>query len=123
MENTTEEKPGLTDQVKQYIETRIKLARLQAIEKGTSFSAGLITEVFVLLCIAITVFFFSVTLALYLGKVLGAYWIGFGIVTLCYLFAAVIVSVFDKKFIEPRIINFLIKKLLGPKKGQGNDDK
>jgi hypothetical protein len=123
MENTTEEKPGLTDQVKQYIETRIKLARLQAIEKGTSFSAGLITEVFVLLCIAITVLFFSVTLALYLGKVLGAYWIGFGIVTLCYLFAAVIVSVFDKKYIEPRIINFLIKKLLGPKKGQENDDK
>ncbi|MBW4888098.1 phage holin family protein [Mucilaginibacter sp. HMF5004] len=121
MESTNGEKPGLTDQVKQYIETRIKLARLQAIEKGTSFSASLITEVFVLLCTAVTILFFSITLALYLGATLGAYWMGFGIVALIYLFIAVFVAVFDKKFIEPKIINFLIKKLLG-KKGEENGD-
>ncbi len=119
MENNKEQ-PGLTDQLKQYIETRIKLARLQAVEKGTSFFASLVTEVFVLICIATTLMFFSITLALYLGQLFNAYWIGFGIVALIYLFIAIFVSAFKKKFIEPKIINFLIKKLLGPKKGEEN---
>jgi hypothetical protein len=122
MENTNGEKPGLTDQVKEYIETRIKLARLQAIEKGSSFFAGLVTEVFVLICTATTILFFSITLALYLGSVLGSWWMGFGIVALIYLFVAIAVSALQKKYIEPKIINFLIKKLLGQKKGQENDN-
>ena len=52
MENNKDEKPGITDQLRQYIETRVELARLQAIEKGTSFAAALATEIFVLICIA-----------------------------------------------------------------------
>jgi len=122
MENTNEEKPGLTDQLKQYIETRIKLARLQAVEKGTSFFAGLITEVFVLICIATTLMFFSITLALYLGQLFNAYWIGFGCVAFIYLFIAMIVSAFKKKVVEPKIVNFLIKKILREKPVQDNGD-
>lgn len=115
MEDTKEAKPGLTDQLKQYIETRIKLARYQAIEKGTSFFANLITEVFVLICIALTLLFATITLALYLGHLLDSYWMGFGIVTLLYLLTAVIVSNVKRKYIEPRIVNFLVRKLLRPK--------
>jgi len=122
MENTNEEKPGLTDQLKQYIETRIKLARLQAIEKGTSFSASLITEVFVQVCIATTILFFSLTLALYLGEVFHAYWIGFGCVAFIYLFIAMFVSAFKKKLIEPKIVNFLIKKIFRDKPAPQNDN-
>ncbi len=115
MENTTEEKPGLTDQLKQYVETRIKLARYQAIDKGSSFFANLLTEVFVMICIALTLLFATVTLALFLGKVLGSYWEGFGIVTLLYLLTAVVVSKIKSRYIEPHIINFLVKKLLKDK--------
>jgi len=122
MENTNEEQPGLSDQLKQYIETRIKLIRLQAVEKGTSFFAGLITEVFVLICIATTLMFFSITLALYLGELFNAYWIGFGCVALIYLFIALLVSAFKKKFVEPKIVNFLIKKIFREKPVQDNDN-
>jgi len=115
MEETKEVKPGLSDQLKQYIETRIKLARYQAIEKGTSFFANLITEAFVMICIALTLLFATITLALYLGHVLDSYWMGFGIVTLLYLLTAVIVSKTKDKYIEPRIVNFLVRKLLKPK--------
>jgi len=115
MENSTEEKPGLTDQLKQYVETRIKLARYQAIDKGSSFFANLLTEVFVMLCIALTLLFATLTLALLLGQVLGSYWEGFGLVTLLYLLTAVVVSKIKSKYIEPHIINFLVKKLLKDK--------
>lgn len=116
MENDKEEQPGLTDQIKQYVETRIKLLRYQAIDKGASFFATLVTEVFVLLCIALTFFFASVTLGLFLGHLLNSYWLGFGCVTLLYFLLAVIVSAIKDKYVEPRIINFLIKKMFKPKK-------
>jgi len=115
MEEAKEEQPGLTDQLKQYIETRIKLARLQAIEKGSSFFANLITEVFVLVSIAMTLLFATVTLALFLGHLLDSYWEGFGIVTLLHLLIVIIVSNIKRKYIEPRIVNFLVRKLLKPK--------
>jgi hypothetical protein len=116
MENNKEEQPGLTDQLKEYLETRIKLARYQAIDKGTSFFANLITEVFVLLCIALTFFFATLTLGFLLGQVFGSLWLGFGCVTLIYLFLAMTVSAIKDKYLEPKIINFLVKKIFKPKK-------
>lgn len=116
MEDPKQEQPGLTDQLKEYIETRIKLARYQAIDKGTSFFANLVTEMFVLICGAFTFFFATITLALYLGSVMGSYWMGFGCVALLYLILAIIVSAIKDKYLEPRIIDFLIKKIFKPKK-------
>jgi hypothetical protein len=116
MEDQKQETPGLTDQLKEYIETRIKLARYQAIDRGTSFFATLVTEVFVLLCSALTFLFATITLALFLGYLLNSYWIGFGIVGLLYLFLAIIVSKIKTKYIEPKIVNFLIKKILKERK-------
>jgi hypothetical protein len=115
MEEQKEVKPGLTDQLKEYIETRIKLARYQAIDKGTSFSANLITEVFVILCMLLTFFFATLTLAFYLGQVLGSLWMGFGCVALLYLFLALLVNAIKDKHLEPKIVNFLVKKLIKPK--------
>lgn len=120
MENKKDDRSGLIDQLSEYAETRIKLARLQAIEKGTSFSASLATELFVLVCMAITLLFFSITAALFLGSVLGAYWMGFGCVTLLYLLAALIVSAYKKKYFEPRIVDFLIKKIFRNKNDKEN---
>ncbi|RKR81396.1 putative superfamily III holin-X [Mucilaginibacter gracilis] len=116
MEEQKEEQPGLTDQLKEYVETRIKLARYQAIDKGTSFFANLITEVFVLICMGLTFFFATITLALFLGHLIGSYWIGFGLVALLYLILAIAVSYTKDKYLEPRIINFLLRKIFKPKK-------
>jgi len=116
MEEQKQEQAGLTDQLKEYIETRIKLARYQAIDKGTSFMANIITEVFVLICIGMTFFFATITLALFLGHVLGSYWLGFGCIAALYLLLAIIVSAIKDKYIEPRIIDFFIKKIFKPKR-------
>jgi uncharacterized membrane protein YcjF (UPF0283 family) len=116
MEEQKIPQPGLTDQLKQYIETRIKLARYQAIDKGTSFVANMVTEVFVLICIAMTFFFATITLALFLGHVMNSYWMGFGSVAVLYLLLAMVVSSIKDKVIEPKIINFLLKKIFKDKK-------
>jgi hypothetical protein len=116
MEESKQEQPGLTDQLKEYIETRIKLARYQAIDKGTSFIANMVTEIFVLICIGMTFFFATITLALFLGHVLNSYWAGFGCIALLYFILAMVASAIKDKHIEPRIIDFLIKKIFKSKK-------
>jgi hypothetical protein len=105
------EQPPIVDQVKEYLETYMKLVRLRAIEKGTSVIAAILTDVVVILALLLTLLFASLTLALYLGKVLGAYWQGFGYVAIFYVIVIVIVMIFRKNMERP-IVNALLKKLL-----------
>ena len=104
------ETPPIIDQLKEYVETRIKLAKLQAIESSSTVAAGLIADVAVVIGMILAFLFASFTLALYLGKVLGAYWIGFGIVAVLYLIIALIVKA-NKQRIEKPLANTFIQKI------------
>jgi len=111
MENKDKkEQPPIVDQVKEYLETYIKLARLRAIERGTSIFAGIVTDVFVVLGLSLTFLFASITLAFYLAQVMHSYWQGFGCVALIYIIVIVFVMVFRKSLERP-IVNALLKKL------------
>ena len=111
MENQKEELPGLTDEIKDYIETSIKLARYQAIDKGTSLAASVATNLFVGICLSLTFLLGTISVALLIGKMLNSYWEGFGIVMLVYLVLALIISACKTKYIKPRIVNFLIREI------------
>jgi hypothetical protein len=58
---------SLIDQLKEYGETRFKLAKYRAIEGGTSIAASIIADVFVMICAAMAFIFASITLAFYLA--------------------------------------------------------
>jgi len=120
MEDPKEDQPDLTDQIKDYIETQLTLARYQAIDKGTNLFASLITDAFVFVCAVLTFLFASVTLALLFSSLLNSYWLGFGSVTLIYLLLAVVVSAIKTKYLQPRLINFLIKKIFNKDNGSSN---
>lgn len=100
----------IADQVKDYVETYIKLARLRAIERGTSIFAGIVTDVFIILGLSLTFLFASITLAFYLSGVLQSNWQGFGCVALLYLIVIIIVMLLRKSLERP-IINVLLKRL------------
>jgi hypothetical protein len=104
------ETPPIIDQLKEYVETRIKLAKLQAIESTSTVAAGLIADVAVVVSMILAFLFASFTLALYLGKVLGAYWMGFGIVAVLYLIIALLVKA-NKQRIEKPLANTFIQKI------------
>jgi hypothetical protein len=110
MEAKNETPPPIIDQLKDYAETRIKLAKYQAIEGGTSIAAGLIADVAVFISSVLAFIFASFTLALYLGKVLGADWAGFGCVAIIYLIIALVVKA-NKKKLEKPIVNAIIQKI------------
>jgi hypothetical protein len=103
--------PPIIDQLKEYGETRFKLAKYRAIESGTSIAASIIADVVVVICSSMAFIFLSITLAYFLGHLFGAEWEGFGTVALMYILIAVIVK-YNKKGLERPIINALIQKIL-----------
>jgi hypothetical protein len=106
-----ESPPPFLDQLTEYAETRIKLAKYRAIEGGTSVAASIIADVAVLFCMLLAFVFASITLAYYLAYVLNSLWEGFGCVALIYLLIAILIKVY-KKHLERPIINALIQKIL-----------
>ena len=111
MEEKKDTPPPIIDQLKDYVETRIKLAKLQAVEGSSTFTASIIADLAVIVCILLAFIFASFTLAFYLGKLFNADWIGFGCVAVLYFLFAVVVKM-NKQWIENSIANELIKKIL-----------
>ena len=110
MEEEKEATKPIIEQLKEYVETRIKLAKLQAIEGSSTVFASLITDALIALTIVLAFLFASFTLALYLGRVLGEHWAGFGCVAGLYLILALILK-YSRKKIEKPITDAFIKKL------------
>jgi len=111
MEDYKETPPPIIDQLKEYAEIKFKLAKLRAIEGGTSIAASIIADVAVIICMVMAFMFASITLAYYLSYVLNSLWEGFGCVAILYLIIALVVK-FNKKSLEKPIINTIIQKIL-----------
>lgn len=109
MEAEKETAPPIIDQLKEYVETRIKLAKYQAIECGSSAMAAIITWAGVMFFAAFALLFASFTLAYYLSDLFKNTWMGFGAVTLLYIIIAIILKL-SKTKIQNSIIDSLIQK-------------
>ena len=106
-----ERNPSITEQIKEYIETRIRLVKYKVIDQATGIIASLIAYVIVAVFGLLAFLFASVTLALLLGSLIGSYWAGFGCVTLIYIILAALVLILKAKYIEAPLIGFFITKL------------
>ena len=104
------QQPPILDQLKEYAEIRFNLAKLRAIEGGTSIAASIIADVAVMMCMVLAFIFASITLAFFLAEVLHSDWEGFGCVALIYLLIALIVKA-NKKMLEKPIVNGFINKI------------
>jgi len=110
MEPKKEPQPPLIDQLTEYAETRIKLAKYKAIDGGSSVIASIIADVVVIISMVLAFIFASFTLAFYLATVFdGSLWKGFGCVTLIYLIIAIIFKL-NKAGFERPIANTFIRK-------------
>jgi hypothetical protein len=103
-------RPPIIDQLKEYAETRIKLAKYEAIDKSTAFFAGIITDIIIILSFILTFLFLSFSFAFYLSNLFGSYWQGFGCTALLYLVIAIIIMLSRDKLQQP-LINMFIKKI------------
>jgi len=110
MEEQKEKLPPIIEQLKEYVETRIKLAKLEAIDKSTTVFASFITDLIVVVSLILTFLFLSFALAFYLASLFHSYAAGFGCMALIYLIIAIIIILMKDKLQQP-LINLFIKKI------------
>jgi hypothetical protein len=116
MKETNEDNKNIVSLIKEYISTRIELAKLTAFERLSIALANLITSGFIFICVALTVLFGSVSLGFYLGNKLDSNAKGFSIVALIYLLFGLIMYFIKDRLVEKSLIDFLVKKMFRNKK-------
>lgn len=97
---------------KEYLDTRIELWKLKGINKASSIFSTTVTAISLVLMGFVALIMFSIGLALYLGKVLGAYHYGFFIVGGLYIIIGLILVAFRKQLLKTPFSNWLIKNLI-----------
>ncbi len=112
MENQSSPVESLIDRVKIYVETRIDLLRLKAIDKSSSFLSLLISMVVVILISFIFIMLLNIGIALLIGELIGKSYYGFFIVAGFYLLIGVVLFMFRNKWLKAPIANSMIKNLM-----------
>ena len=102
----------LIDKSKDYLETKIELTKLKTIDKSADVLSTVVVMVSMLFILVLMILFISLGLALYLGKILGAYHYGFFVVAAIYAIILLIIYVKREKWIKTPIANELINKML-----------
>ena len=94
--------------IKQYIDQRILLLRLQATKKISNITAGFVTAVAIVIIALLLIIFASFTAGYWLAEITGSFAAGFGIVALFYLIIFLFVIFFLRKILR----NFFINKFI-----------
>ena len=109
MEEPKQTPPPIIDQLKEYAETQIKLAKYEAIDRSAKFLPSFITDMVVAVSFVLTFLFLSLALAFLLSSWLGSYWAGFGCMAGIYLIIAISIIAAKGKIQKP-LVDMFIKK-------------
>ncbi len=102
----------LIQEIKEYIELKYDIARLDFTEKIVRIISVFFGIMTFFVVVPGVLMFFSFALAYYLGDILGANYWGFMIVGAIYLFFGIVFITFKKKFITKPIIKTLTEAIL-----------
>ncbi len=95
-----------------YVETRIDLMKLQAVNKTSEVTSSLVSNIVIAILGIMMLIFLNIGIAFYLGEVLGKVHYGFFIVSGFYLLLAVLLYVFRKDWLQGPVQDKMIRKLL-----------
>lgn len=119
MNDTFDKLEGLTDHVKEYINTRVELTKLHLAEKTSMVLSNMIAVTIVVLLFLFVIVFGSIAGAWAISEWIGKSYSGFLIVAGFYLLLGIIVWVARDKLIRFPIMNAIIKQL--QKKDEDDD--
>jgi pheromone shutdown protein TraB len=112
MENIKEEFETLLNQSQDYVDTRLELMKLQAVDKVSDVVSSLLSRMIVVLVIFMFIIFISIACSLLIGDLLGNNYYGFFIISGFYALIGLICSVFRHQLFKIPFGNLLIKKML-----------
>lgn len=102
----------LIDKSKDYLETKIELARLKTIDKSADVLSAVVVVVSMIFIGSLFIVMISIGISLFLGRILGAYHYGFFIMGGFYAIILLLIYFQREKWIKTPISNELINKML-----------
>ncbi|MBK7883337.1 MAG: phage holin family protein [Chitinophagaceae bacterium] len=112
MENHTNTIKSLFQEAGDYLEVRLELLKLKAVDKSSGLVSSL-GSVFIMMLMGFLFFFiFNIGLAFWLGDLLGKFHYGFFVVAGFYALVGLVFYIFRNKFLKAPLSNMVIKKLL-----------
>lgn len=112
MENQTSSIESLWDRVRSYIETRIELIKLKAIDKSSSAISGIVSTIVVVLICMVFLMLLNFGIAFLLGELLGKVYYGFFVLAAIYGITGLVLYSSREKILKTPIVNSMIKKML-----------
>jgi uncharacterized membrane protein YqjE len=112
----------LVEHVKEYINTRISLAKLEIAEKVSRFIAWIIAAVLVFFILLFFVVFLSLSAAHAIGDAFGKPYLGFLIVGGFYLLVAFFVWMLKEKLLRIPLMNAIVRQLFPEEKHSTNEE-
>jgi uncharacterized membrane protein YqjE len=102
---------NITGKIRDYIETRIDIVKLETVESGASAVSSMMSWLIILLVGFLIVLTLTVGLAIGIGYLMENFAIGFFIVTAVYLVAGIIVYSYREKWLRKPFSNVIIKNI------------
>lgn len=113
---------GIVDNIKEYVQTRIELATLTAVDKATQLFVTLVTNLAFIIFALLAFLFLSFGLALWISALMGNFYSGFFIIAGFYLLIAIIVQT-SKAKLDKSVGDAVVKKLFKERNEDRNESK
>ena len=101
---------ALLEKTGDYLEDRVELLRLQALDKSSEVVSTMTSKIVVVLLVIFFLAFLNIGLALLIGEALGKMYYGFFIVAGFYLLMGVLFYAFRHQLIKGPVDNYIIRK-------------
>jgi len=102
----------MVDLLKEYIENRLQLIKLELVSVLANLTAGLISSFLILLMSLGILFMFSIALAYWIGQYYDNIALGFGILGGIYLLIFILYFVFIKNSIDTKVKDKIVRAAL-----------
>ncbi len=112
MENKPSAFGSLFQTAGDYLETRVELLKLQAVNKSSDVVSSLVSIIIIAIIALLGFIILNIGLALWLSFLLGEAWYGFFVVGGFYLLLSLIMISAKGKWIKTPVNDLLIKKIL-----------
>lgn len=95
-----------------YLETRLDLLKLQAVNKSSDVTSSVVSRMIILLMVAFAIFILNMGLALWVGELLGKVYLGFFVIAGFYMLVGLILHLFRNSLLKEPVSTMIIKKML-----------
>jgi hypothetical protein len=99
---------SLYEKAEAYGKTTILIAKLKALEVTTVVVSRLAKSLAIVMALIMFLLVFNLGIAIWIGELLGKYYLGFFIVAAFYLLLAIVVNLFLHSWIKKSITRFII---------------